>query len=79
MFIIFRFLADFKPAAVLKTEMDSLLTHLETLGSPVVYGHNDLLPNNIIHNKKKGTLPLFNLIIRYVFLCWRNLFCPNIK
>jgi ethanolamine kinase len=34
--------------------MNALIEHIEKLGSPVVFSHNDLLYGNIIYNDDKG-------------------------
>lgn len=47
-------LAKIKSKDELRKELDALKEHLESLNSPVVFCHNDLLLKNIIYNKEKG-------------------------
>lgn len=51
-----QFEATIKPISALRQEVEVLKAHLESLGSPIVFCHNDLLLKNIIYNEKKGTV-----------------------
>lgn len=51
---LFRLERNIKPKAELRKEFQELRAHLESLNSPVVFCHNDLLPKNIIYNEKSG-------------------------
>jgi len=46
--------AKIKPKHVLRAELELLRSQLESLNSPTVFCHNDLLLKNIIYNKEKG-------------------------
>lgn len=49
-----RYVENIASKAQLRQELDELRAHLETLNSPVVFCHNDLLLKNIIYNAEKG-------------------------
>ncbi|KAK2161565.1 hypothetical protein NP493_1576g00005 [Ridgeia piscesae] len=40
----------------MRRELEMLQRELESVGSPVVFCHNDLLPANIVYDEKKGVL-----------------------
>lgn len=48
-----RFVEIFKSKEHMKGEIDELQEELETLGSPSVLCHNDLLFKNIIYDEKQ--------------------------
>ena len=45
----------------MRRELEMLQRELESVGSPVVFCHNDLLPANIVYDEKKGGLRLIKL------------------
>ena len=49
-----RFQKEVPDFNALERELKMLQEHLQPLGSPVVFSHNDLLCNNIVYNKEKG-------------------------
>ena len=47
----------------MRRELEMLQRELESVGSPVVFCHNDLIPANIVYDEKKGGLRLIKLSI----------------
>ena len=45
----------------MKRELEILQRELESVGTPVVFCHNDLLPANIVYDEKKGGLRLIKI------------------
>lgn len=43
---------QFLPVQRLRDEFSELYTHLVSLGSPIVFSHNDLLLGNVIYNEE---------------------------
>ena len=45
----------------MRRELEMLQRELDSVESPVVFCHNDLLPANIVYDEKKGGLRLIKL------------------
>ena len=45
----------------MRRELEMLQRELESVGSPVFFCHNDLIPANIVYDEKKGGLRLIKL------------------
>ena len=58
-----RYKSDVISKLQMRRELEMLQRELESVGSPVVFCHNDLTPANIVYDEKKGGLRLLHLNI----------------
>ena len=58
-----RYKSDVISKLQMRRELEMLQRELESVGSPVVFCQNDLIPANIVYDEKKGRLRLLRLNI----------------